>query len=259
MPLSLNDIRARAAAFAHEWADAYDEDAEAKSFWDGFFRVFGQERRQVAMFEKYVRKLDDKQGFIDLFWPGKLMVEHKSKGKNLDRAFSQATDYFTGLQTKHYPRYIIVSDFARIRLYDLDTDSQHEITLAQLPEKVELFKFIAGYEQTQYKEQDPANIEAAELMGKLHDAMLATGYDGHALEVYLVRLFFCLFAEGSNIFDKFKFQAYLEDRSHEDGSDLGAKLTELFYVLNTDYPKRFKNLDEELAAFAYVNGKLFKE
>lgn len=259
MPISLNEIRTRAAAFSREWADAFDEDAEAKSFWDGFFRVFGQERRQVAMFEKFVRKLNDKQGFIDLFWPGKLVVEHKSKGKNLDRAYTQATDYFTGLKPAEYPRYIIVSDFARIRLYDLDNDSNHEITLAELPEKADLFKFIAGYEQTQYKEQDPANIEAAELMGKLHDAMLATGYDGHALEVYLVRLLFCLFAEDSNIFEKYQFQAYIEDRTHSDGSDLGSKLAELFYVLNTDPAKRLKNLDEQLNAFAYVNGKLFEE
>ncbi|MBL7811946.1 MAG: class I SAM-dependent DNA methyltransferase [Bacteroidetes bacterium] len=259
MPLSLNEIRTRAAVFASEWADAYDEDAEAKSFWDGFFRVFGQERRQVAMFEKFVKKLNDKQGYIDLFWPGKLVVEHKSKGKNLDRAYDQAADYFTGLKAAEYPRYIIVSDFARMRLYDLDHDSSHEIMLAELPEKVDLFKFIAGYEQTQYKEQDPANIEAAELMGKLHDAMLATGYEGHALEVYLVRLLFCLFAEDSNIFEKYQFQSYIEDRTATDGSDLGSKLAELFYVLNTDPAKRLTNLDEQLNAFAYVNGKLFEE
>lgn len=259
MPLSLNEVRTRAAAFARDWADAYDEDAEAKSFWDGFFRVFGQERRQVAMFEKFVTKLNNKQGYIDLFWPGKLVVEHKSKGKNLDRAFDQATDYFTGLKPAEYPRYIIVSDFARIRLYDLDHNSKHEITLAELPEKVDLFKFIAGYEQAQYKEQDHANIEAAELMGKLHDAMLATGYEGHALELYLVRLLFCLFAEDSNIFEKYQFQAYIEDRTARDGSDLGAKLSELFYVLNTEPAKRLKNLDEQLSAFAYVNGGLFQE
>lgn len=259
MPLSLNEIRTRAAAFSREWADAIDEDAEAKSFWDGFFCVFGQERRQVAMFEKFVKKLNDKQGYIDLFWPGKLVVEHKSKGKNLDRAYDQAADYFTGLKPNEYPRYIIVSDFARIRLYDLDHNSNHEIQLAELPEKVDLFKFIAGYEQTQYKEQDPANIEAAELMGKLHDAMLATGYEGHVLEVYLVRLLFCLFAEDSNIFDKYQFQAYIEDRTAPDGSDLGAKLSELFYVLNTAPQKRLKNLDEQLSAFAYVNGGLFAE
>ncbi|MBS3914308.1 MAG: class I SAM-dependent DNA methyltransferase [Bacteroidetes bacterium] len=259
MPLSLNEIRARAATFAHEWADAFDEDAEAKSFWDGFFRVFGQERRQVAMFEKFVKKLNNKQGFIDLFWPGKLVVEHKSKGKNLDKAFDQATEYFTGLKTTEYPKYVIVSDFARIRLYDLDNDNNHEITLAELPEKVDLFKFIAGYEQTQYKEQDPANIEAAELMGKLHDAMLGTGYEGHVLEVYLVRMLFCLFAEDSNIFEKYQFQSYIEDRTHEDGSDLGSKLAELFYVLNTETKKRLNNLDEQLSAFAYVNGKLFEE
>lgn len=96
-------------------------------------------------------------------------------------------------------------------------------------------------------------------MGKLHDRLEEIGYSGHPLEVYLVRLLFCLFAEDTTIFNKQQFQDYLEQRTAEDGSDLAAKLQELFQVLNTPNDKRFKNLDEQLDEFPYVNGKLFEE
>ena len=100
MPLSLNDIRARALAFAREWADADSENADAKSFWDAFFDVFGVLRRRVATFEKRVRMVDGKYGYIDLLWKGTLLVEHKSRNKNLDRAHKQAIDYFPGSLVK---------------------------------------------------------------------------------------------------------------------------------------------------------------
>lgn len=117
MPLSWNDIRSNAIAFAHEWKDASSEDADAKSFWDEFFTVFGVKRRRVATFERKVKKIDGKDGFIDLLWKGVVLVEHKSLGKDLDRAHAQARDYFPGLKDEELPRYIIVSDFARFRLY----------------------------------------------------------------------------------------------------------------------------------------------
>jgi hypothetical protein len=123
MPLSWNEIRANAIAFSREWKDESSEDAEAKSFWDAFFQVFGITRRRIASFEKPVVKSDGKGGFIDLLWKGMLLVEHKSRGLDLDRAFHQATDYFQGLKERDLPRYVVVSDFARFRLYDLDGDN----------------------------------------------------------------------------------------------------------------------------------------
>ena len=122
-----------------------------------------------------------------------MLVEHKSRGKDLDSAFQQAKDYFPGLKDRDLPRYIIVSDFARFRLYDLEEGEQHEFTLKDFYKNVRLFGFVAGYITTSYKEQDPVNIKAAERMGKLHDKLKAIGYEGHELEVYLVRLLFCLF------------------------------------------------------------------
>lgn len=259
MPLSWNEIKTRAAAFSAEWKDESNEHAEAKSFWDGFFNIFGISRRRVASFEQSVKKLDNKSGFIDLLWKGVILIEHKSRGKNLDKAYGQAKDYFPGLTEKELPRYILVSDFENFRLYDLDQDQQYDFKLGQLVDHVHLFGFIAGYQKRTYKEQDPVNIEAAELMGKLHDKLKAVGYDGHQLELYLVRLVFCLFADDTNIFEKGIFFDYLDLKTKEDGSDLAAHIAQLFEVLNTPREKRLKNLDESLDAFPYVNGKLFEE
>jgi hypothetical protein len=259
MPLSPNEIKSRAMAFSKDFAQTDNEDADAKTFWDRFFDVFGVSRSRIASFEKRVKKLDGKDGYIDLLWKGKLLIEHKSRGKNLDRAYSQALEYFPGLKEEELPRIIVVSDFARFRVYDLEADTQVEFTLKDLHKNVRLFGFIAGYQIHTFREQDPVNIKAAERMGRLHDQMKAVGYDGHALELYLVRLLFCMFAEDTGIFTLQQFQDYLEQRTSTDGSDLGDRLATLFHVLNTPVASRLKNLDEQLATFPYINGKLFAE
>lgn len=259
MPLSWNEIRGRALAFSKEWAETTSEDAEAKSFWDGFFNIFGISRKRVAAFEEPVRKLGDRQGFIDLFWKGVLLVEHKSRGRDLDKAYTQALDYFPGIAERDLPKYVLVSDFARFRLYDLEEDEQHEFALAELHKNIRLFGFVAGYQTHKIQEQNPVNIKAAERMGRLHDQMQAVGYDGHPLEVYLVRILFCLFAEDTGIFERQQFQDYVEQRTGDDGADLAHHLGTLFHVLNTPLGKRLTNLDEQLAAFPFVNGKLFAE
>jgi hypothetical protein len=248
MPLSWNEIKSRALAFSKEWENEVSEDAEAKSFWDDFFNVFGISRRRVASFEQQVKKIDDKTGFIDLLWKGHILVEHKSKGKSLDKAYQQAKEYFPGLKEAELPRYILVSDFENFRLYDLENGGIDDFKLSQLVQHVHLFGFIAGYQKRTYKEQDPVNIEAAELMGRLHDKLKSIGYEGHALEVYLVRLVFLLFADDTNIWEKGIFYDYLDLQTKEDGSDLAAHLSQLFEVLNTAKEKRLKNLDESLAA-----------
>jgi hypothetical protein len=268
MPLSWNEIKSRALAFTNEWKDEVSEDAEAKSFWDDFFNVFGISRRRVATFEQQVSLTPNSSpvegsrmgasGFIDLLWKGTILVEHKSRGKSLDKAFQQAKDYFPGLKEAELPRYILVSDFENFRLYDLETNAQDDFTLNKFVDNVHLFGFIAGYQKRTYKEQDPVNIEAAELMGRLHDKLKGIGYEGHALEVYLVRLVFILFADDT-IFEKGIFFDYLDLHTKEDGSDLAAHLSQLFEVLNTAKEKRLRNIDENLDAFPYVNGTLFEE
>lgn len=261
MPLIWNEIRNRAYSFVNEWQDETSENAEAKSFWDAFFHVFGITRKRVASFEKHVKKIDGKDGYIDLFWKGELIVEHKSKGKNLDRAHSQAIDYFGGLKEEELPKYILVSDFERFRLYNMDKDGELEVefNITELPQKIKYFGFIAGYEATEIKPEDPVNIKAAEKMGKLHDQLKEIGYTGHNLEIYLVRLLFCLFAEDTGIFEKNIFHDFIQLYTREDGSDLAAQLNQLFQVLNTPSENRLKILPEYFAAFEYINGDLFSE
>ncbi|CAD5975811.1 Putative DNA methyltransferase YeeA [Planktothrix agardhii] len=259
MPLSWNEIKQRAIAFSKEWETETSEKSESQSFWNDFFNVFGISRRRVGSFELPIKKADNKQGFIDLLWKGMILVEHKSRGKDLDKATQQAKDYFPNLKEHELPKYILVSDFQKFRLYDLDTNETKEFELKDFVNHVHLFGFIAGYEKRVYKDEDPVNIAAAELMGELHDRLKEIGYTGHDLEVYLVRLLFCMFADDTGIFNKGIFWEYIDLHTKEDGSDLAMHIASIFQILNTSKEKRLKNLDENLAQFPYVNGKLFEE
>jgi len=260
MHLSWNEIRVRAAHFAEEWKDAHYERGESQTFYNEFFEVFGVTRRRVASFEEPVKLLGDKRGFLDLFWKGVLLVEQKSAGRDLVRAKQQALDYFPGLKEHELPRYVLVSDFQNFELYDLDEDKRARFTLHQLPDHIEDFAFILGVQKRTFRDQDPVNIEASELMGQLHDALKASGYGGHDLERFLVRLVFCLFADDTGIFEpRDIFSTLISDRTNSDGSDTGQWISQLFDVLNTPIEERQRALDQDLAQFPYVNGDLFEE
>ena len=258
MRLSWNEVRSRAARFADEWRDAAYEKGETQSFYNAFFEIFGVQRRSVARYEEHVRKLDNQSGFIDLFWPGVLIVEQKSAGRDLDRAYGQAGEYFDSLSERARPRYILVSDFQTFELHDLDEGEHITFPLADLHDHVEEFGFILGVQRRTFRDQDPVNVEASASMGRLHDALKVSGYGGHDLEVFLVRTVFCLFADDTGIFEpRDIFLDLLETRTREDGSDLGGLLARLFQVLNTPVDQRQAKLDEDLARFPYVNGDLF--
>ncbi|MDD2925041.1 DNA methyltransferase [Rhodoferax sp.] len=264
MPLSWNEIKSRALTFSRTWADAAHEDSQGKPFWIDFFEIFGITNKRVATFEHAVKKLPGMHaktdGFVDLFWPGMLLVEQKSRGKNLDAALTQALSYFPGIAERDLPQLVIVCDFARFRVHKLATGETIEFALKDLHKHIKLFGFVAGYKVQEIKPQNPVNIKAAERMGRLHDALKASGYADHPLEVLLVRLLFGLFADDTGIFQPAQaFRTFIEERTATDGSDLGPRLAQLFQVLNTPEDKRSKNLDEQLAAFPYINGKLFEE
>ena len=281
MPLSWNEIRHRAITFSRDHKDATSEQGERQTFWNEFFEVFGKKRRHVATFEEPVKKLSGNWGYIDLFWPGKCIVEHKSKGQDLGKAHAQGMDYVRGLidsgREKECPRWLIVSDFQRIAIHDLEPEQDpnlplftrlppsHEFALKDLPKNIRHFAFIAGYKSHKLNPEDPANFQATELMAKLHDALYDGGFTGHQLCQFLVRLLFCFFADDTGIFPPDQLKLYIRNNTAEDGSDLGLKLERLFRVLDTpDGSKgnpnlRGKNLDEDLAQFPYVNGLLFEE
>ena len=267
MPLAWNEIRQRAISFSRHWSDASRERAEAQSFWNEFFDVFGVRRRLVATFEEPVRNLQGDHEFIDLFWPGRLIAEHKSRGRNLDRASTQAYGYALNLINQNRrdeaPRFILVSDFARFALHDLEAQRPHEQTvefnLADFHKHIREFAFIAGYETRRLDPEDDANIKATQLLANVHDRLEDVGYVGHDLQRFMVRILFCLFADDTGIFEHDSFKLFLANHTRQDGSDLGTQLSFLFQILNTPKDKRAKNLDDDLAAFAYVNGELYRE
>lgn len=260
MRLSWNEIRARAAIFARDWQGHGYEKGQTQLFYRDFFEVFGVPVRRVASFEEPVKNLGEKRGFIDLFWKGVLLVEQKSAGRDLKKAKTQALGYFPGLKDSELPRYILLSDFQSFELYDLESDEFLKFSLTDLPKHVDKFGFITGVQRRAFKDQDPVNIKASELVGFLHDALEDSGYKGHDLERFLVRIVFCLFADDTGIFEpRGIFEEFIENRTSEDGSDLAGWIAQLFQTLDTHKDSRPKTQDEDLGAFPYINGDLFSE
>ena len=259
MVLGWEEIKRKAVAFSKDFENETSEQAEAQTFWNEFFEIFGRKRRRVASFEKKVTTNIRKNGRIDMLWKGHMLIEHKSHGSDLEKAHKQAIDYFPGLKDSELPKLIVVCDFQNFCVYDLDEEKEYKFKLNDLHQYVELFGFIAGYQKQVVKEEDPVNVKAAEMMGLLYDELKETGYDEKQLEIFLVRLLFCFFADDTNIFNQHIFENFIELKTNEDGSDLGSRLNHLFEVLNTPRDKRQSSLPEDLSEFPYVNGKLFEE
>ncbi|MDR2429624.1 MAG: hypothetical protein LBD14_01770 [Puniceicoccales bacterium] len=282
LTLSRDEMRARALAFAKRWAGPQREEADAKSFLDEFFNVFGRDRYAVDAIHEYrVERPDQGEGRIDLLWPGKLLVEMKSTGRDLSTEKSgaawQAFEYLPHLDSETAPRWVLVSDFARFALYDLGEDVHDYLqglapartgkhapavaaafTLDELPQKLRHFAFIRNEEQALFQPQPAINQKAVALLGELHDALKTSGYSGHALERLLVRVLFCLFAEDTDIFPWNAFTRFVEN-SAKDGSNLGERLARLFQVLDTPAASRSPHLTADYNPFPYVNGGLFAE
>ena len=270
--LNWNEIKRRAIVFAGNWAKATRERSDAQTFWNEFFDCFGIRRASVASFEVPIRNLGGHTDFIDLFWKGKLLAEHKSRGKPLDRAQSQANDYIQSLQREGHgdevPRWLVVSDFARVALTDLEPPPGKrtafvEFDLKDFPKHVRDFSFLIDIATVDDAPEDDANFQATRMMATLHDALQDGGYAGHDLERLLVRILFCLFADDTGIFADDPaakpFEHYIRTHTREDGSDLGPQLLRLFEVLDHPREKRQANLDEDLARLPHVNGQLFAE
>lgn len=253
----MNEIRARLAAFSERWKDANDEDAEAKSFWDALFECYGTNRRQVARFEHPVKKLDGNWGYIDVLWKGKVIVEHKSRGRSLGEAKKQAEDYMERLKPAERPRYLVTCDFGRFEVFDLHNGHEDKFTLETLSDHAPFLGFLGGYEPKRPSHEAPVNIEAVEKLGALYDSMKAGGYPDHDLQAFLVRVLFCLFAEDTGVFEQDSFADIIINRTSEDGSDLGIKLGQIFETLDCPTARRQAALDEALLGLPYVNGQLF--
>ena len=262
-PPSWNEIRTNAQQFATRWEGTHDENAESQPFWIEFLGIFGVDRKRVATFEaRAKRESTGGRGRIDLFWPGTLIVEHKSTGKDLEIAESQALDYLESTDVKDFPGVIITSDFGNFRVRDLGGDNiPFTFPLADLPKEIDRFGFIAGYRQRKFgdKEEEEANVKAARLMGDLYEELARTGYEGHDASVLMTRLLLLMFADDTGMWEKGLFSEFIETRTQPDGSDLGSQLAMLFQVLDKAETSRPATMDELLMRFPYVNGHLFSD
>ena len=270
--LSLNTIRERCVKFAHEWSDCVgDEKQEGHEFMRELMQCFGITKRKAISYERRSNRASTgRQGYIDALIPGKALIEMKSAGKDLDKAEEQALDYIHDLANVETPRLLIISDFRRIRIVDLDSElatdgsgdaGRTEFRLAQLPDHVDDLKFLAGYGMVQVgsREQEEASIRAARVMADLYEALDGSGYSDHEASIFLIRTLFCLYGDDAGLWERDLFTEFLKTRTREDGSDLGAQLAVLYQTLKTPMECRQSTLDELTARFPYVNGGIFEE
>ena len=258
--LSWNKIEDRAVKFQKHWKNCEgNERQEAQTFEKDLMNIFGVDwkdgfhEHQITLKDGFIR-------YIDYFIPGKILIEMKSKGQSLAKAYTQAMGYVHSLKPEEIPTLVVVSDFDKMQVYNLEKDHRYNpFKVSQIKKYVRIFGILAGHDTTdKEKTEIELNTDASYKMAELHDILKENGYDGHNLEIYLVRLLFCLFAEDTGIFEKYSFREYVE-ASEKDGSDLAMRLMALFNVLNTPLEKRMNNLSPELKRFRYINGNLFKE
>jgi len=270
--LSINAIRERCVKFAYDWSDCVgDEKQDGHEFMRELMKCFGITKRKAISYERRSNRASTgRQGYIDALIPGKALIEMKSAGKDLDKAEEQALDYIHDLADVETPRLLIISDFRRVRIVDLDSEmatdgsgdaGRTEFQLAQLPDHVDDLKFLAGYGMVQVgsREQEEASIRAARVMADLYEALDGSGYSDHEASIFLIRTLFCLYGDDAGLWERDLFTEFLETRTREDGSDLGAQLALLYQTLKTPMECRQSTLDELTARFPYVNGGIFEE
>lgn len=254
-PPTLNEVRENLSKFAVAWKDTIGERQQAQGFWREFFACYGIGGASSVLYEHQVQKLGGAKGYIDSFIPGKLIVEAKSEGKNLVAAYSQAEEYALALREAERPRYVVVSDFKLFKITDLSKDKTVEFTLAQLPSKAELFRFLLDDSPEEILEERVADRAAAYKLSRLHKLLLDGGLKGEALDVFLTRLLFLFFADDTGLLNENgAFNRFLKKTPT---SQLGGALYSLFQVLDTEV--RSEATDEDLAKFPWINGSLFEK
>ena len=287
--LSLNEIRTRVAKFAVDYKDVTREKQHSGDFWRAFMRCYGVEDSYLngVTFEYPARRSDTGgEGFIDVFLPGKFLVEQKSEGKvkkpkgaERSNAEEQADAYLTGgsITPSQMPRWVVTSDFASLQVTDRSEATRSPVRTRTVPtsdlvDHVELFLFLTGRDTDALiaQEQADASVTAARLMGNLYAALTGDADTDPAADsddeddetmqasVLLTRLLFLMFGDDAGLWERDLFQRFVERRTAADGSDLGAQLAALFEVLDTPEP-RVRRMDEALRAFPHVNGALFKD
>lgn len=254
------EIRNKALYFSKRWANAKSEQAEAQLFLHELLEVFGVDSKRIATFEFKVPQGKNRNGYIDMLWKGRILIEMKSRGKNMEKAYAQARNYAFSIESdEDLPEYIMVCDFENICLYRQTTNQFWKFKTKDLSKNIKKLSILTDKAtKLDFLVDKELNVKAAYKMSLLHDMLKENNYKGHDLELYLVRLLFCLFADHTGIFQAHQFYEYII-KSNQDGTDLSGRLSLLFDVLNTPKEQRQNSLDDDINKFAYINGGLFKE
>ena len=199
--------------------------------------------------------------------PGHIGIKLKLYFQPCENSSDLETDFDVRISdpliAKHKIRFVIATDHQRILAWDTLAKDRLDIDIDELPRNYGFFLPLVGLEKAIIGSENPADVAAAEKMGKLFDLIrvqneLSKPEDIHALNVFLTRLLFCMFAEDTGIFKDGQFTLALKNYTDEDGSGLDDFLYKLFSVLNTpENAESRKALATHFADFPYVNGGLF--
>ncbi len=265
-----------AKQFAAYWATRGDEKQDTQSFWLSLLRtVYGVENpAQFIQFEVPVKL--DHVSYIDGFIPAtRVLIEQKSANVDLRRGsrqsdgsmltpYQQARRYAAYLPHNQNPRWIVVCNFQQFQIHDMNrpNDEPETVLLADLEKEYHRLQFLVDTGSTLVKKEMEVSLQAGEIVGVLYDALLKQYKDPESpetlksLNALCVRLVFCLYAEDAGVFGGHgMFQRYLQNHT----GDARRALIDLFRVLDTQPEDRDPYIDEDLAAFPYVNGGLFAD
>lgn len=267
-----------AKEFAEYWKDKGYEKGQSQKFWiDLLQNVYGVENAtHFISFEDQVH-IDKSTGFIDGYIEStKVMIEQKSLGKDLRKAikqsdgtflnpFQQAKRYIVELPVDKHPRWVITCNFSEFLIYDMNKPNgePEQILLKDLPKEYYRLQFLVDTGNENLKKEMEISLKAGDLVGKLYDAILKQYKNPESeetlksLNMLCVRLVFCLYAEDAGIFGQHEmFGDYLKQFSPKDAR---RALIELFQVLDTKPEDCDPYMEDDLAAFPYVNGGLFAD
>lgn len=220
-----------------------------------FLSVYDIPKATITKLKKGINNLSDVAGEVYL----KNKLYYKQTDKDLMQSFTDVKAKVDELGTK--PRYIFVTDFKEVLAYDTKTDDTLSIPFERLPQKFEFFLAWNGIEKADFDKENPADIRAAERFAKLYDVIVKDNPNAtrKGLNLFLIRVLFCLFAEDTDIFEKNLFTTRLKELTKLDGSDLNSFIGRLFSVLDVRKEDRPVDTPSWLADFPYVDGDLFKD
>ena len=275
----MTEIQQRTAAktFVDSWSTRGYEKQETALFWiDLLQNVYGVENiKEFIQFEVPVQL--DHTSFIDGFIPEtRVLIEQKSADVDLKRGakqsdgsiltpYGQARRYAGYLPHNQNPRWIVVCNFREFHIHDMNrpNDEPEIVLLSDLEKEYSRLQFLVDTGDTNIKKEMEVSLQAGEIVGVLYDALLKQYKDPESAETLkslnalCVRLVFCLYAEDAGIFGggHKMFQNYLRNHAGE----ARRALIDLFKVLDTKPEERDPYMDDDLAAFPYVNGGLFAD